>query len=100
MLPPAQRPLTRSRQLIRDSCALMTEVQGVLQDARHLLARQRYYKIVCAWCERTVRWQRCNTAGSWSVSHSICYDCFAGVFQELTLPGGARAGIPLVPFLP
>src|SRR5262249_26437425 len=49
----------RSRQLIRDSHALLAEVQEVLQDARHMLARQRYRKIVCAWCQQTIRWERC-----------------------------------------
>ena len=105
MLRPAALPVSRngldvSRCLIHDSCALMAEAQAVLQDARHMLARQRYRKIVCAWCEHTVRWQHCDTAVPWSVSHSICYDCFAGVFQELAPACGSGAGIPLVPRLP
>jgi hypothetical protein len=72
----------RSRRMIQNSRALMADVQGVLRQARESLARQRYRQIVCAWCQRTVRWQRCNEA-PWSVSLSLCYDCFAGVFQEL-----------------
>jgi hypothetical protein len=105
MRPPAAFPVSRdalsvSRRLLHDSRALLAEAQGVLQDARHLLARQRYRKIVCAWCERTIRWQRCDTAVPWSVSHSICYDCFAGVLQELAPPSGSGAGIPLLPCLP
>jgi hypothetical protein len=86
----------RSRRMIQDSRALMADVQGVLRQACESLARQRYRQIVCAWCKRTVCWQR-GTEAPWSVSLSLCYDCFAGVFQEL--PPGCRspAGIPLMP---
>jgi len=76
----------RSRQLIRDSRALLTEVQAVLDDARHMLARQRYRKIVCAWCQQTIRWERFAPDAWEQVSHSICFDCFVGVFPELA-PG-------------
>ena len=76
----------RSCQLLRDSRALLTEVQAVLDDARHMLARQRYRKIVCAWCQQTIRWERFSTTARGQVSHSMCFDCFAGVFAELT-PG-------------
>jgi len=76
----------RSRQLLRDSRALLTEVQEVLQDARHILARQRYRKIVCAWCQQTLRWERFAPDAWGQVSHSICFDCFVGVFPELA-PG-------------
>ena len=76
----------RSCHLIRASRALITEVQEVLYDARHMLARQRYRKIVCAWCQQTIRWE-CCAPDAWSqVGHSICYECFAPVFQELA-PG-------------
>src|SRR5262245_36979111 len=87
----------RSRQLIQDSRALMAGVQEVLRHARESLARQRYRQIVCAWCQHTIRWQRCGEAAPWAVSLSLCYECFAGVFQEL--PPGCRstAGIPLLP---
>jgi len=78
----------RSRQLIRASRALLTEAQEVLHDARHLLARQRYRKIVCAWCQQTIRWERFAPTAWGQVSHSICFDCFAGVFPELA-PGTA-----------
>jgi len=73
----------RSRHLIRASRALLTEVQEVLHDARHLLARQRYRKIVCAWCQQTIRWERFAPDAWGQSSHSICFDCFVGVFPEL-----------------
>jgi len=76
----------RSRQLIRDSRALLTEVQEVLHDARRMLARQRYRKIVCAWCQQTIRWERFAPDAWGQSSHSICFDCFVGVFPELA-PG-------------
>jgi len=76
----------RSRHLIRASRALLTEVQAVLHDARHLLARQRYRKIVCAWCQQTIRWERFAPDAWGQSSHSMCFDCFVGVFPELA-PG-------------
>ena len=76
----------RSRQLIRDSRALLTEVQEVLHDARHMLARQRYRKIVCAWCQQTIRWERYAPDAWGQSSHRMCFDCFVGVFPELA-PG-------------
>jgi hypothetical protein len=86
----------RSRQLIQDSRALLASAKEVLQQARQGLARQRYRQIVCAWCARTLRWQRCEEAARGQVSHSICFDCFAGVFQELApgtaMPLGATRG--------
>src|SRR5690242_12600057 len=90
----------RSRQLLQDSRALLADVQEVLHHARQSLIRQRYRKIVCAWCACTIRWQRCDPAVPWSVSHSICYDCFAGVFAELTPESRSAAGIPLIPRVP
>ena len=86
----------RSRRMMQDSRALMTAVQGVRRQARASLARQRYHQSVCAWCTRTVRWQRCTEA-PWSVRLRLCYDCCAGVFQAL--PPGCRspAGLPRMP---
>src|SRR5215471_16145636 len=74
----------RSRQLIRVSRTFLTEVQEVLQDAR-----QRYRQIVCAWCQQTIRWERCAPDAWGQSSHSMGFECFAGVFPELapgTLP--------------
>jgi hypothetical protein len=48
----------RSRVLLQDSCARIASAHEVLDQARRLLARQKYNKIVCAWCTRTIRWQR------------------------------------------
>jgi len=84
----------RSCHLIRASRALLTEVQEVLHDARQMLARQRYRKIICAWCQQTIRWERCAQAAWGQVSHSICFDCFASMFPELA-PGAALPPLPI-----
>jgi|SRR5215471_6329610 len=76
----------RSRQLMRDSRALLTEVQAVLDDARPMLARQRYRTMVCAWCQQTIRWERCAPDAWGQVSHSMGFACFVGVFPALA-PG-------------
>jgi hypothetical protein len=74
----------RSRQLLYNSCVRIASAQELMYQARQSMARQRYLKIVCAWCQQTIRWE-CSvpTAGRWQISHSICFACFAVVFQEL-----------------
>ena len=76
--------LTTSRRLIEDSRALIAEAREVLEAARQSLARQCYRRLVCAWCQQTMRFERCTAAERGQVRQSICYDCFAPVFQELT----------------
>jgi hypothetical protein len=86
--PPA--PLTRgrlehcrSRQVIRASRALIASAQALIQRARQGLARQRALRIVCAWCQETIRFERAAGAAWGQISHSICFACFAHVFGEL-----------------
>jgi hypothetical protein len=73
----------RSRQLIRDSRALIASAKALIAQARQAMARQNYLRIVCAWCQETIRFERSTVTARGQTSHSICYDCFAGVFQEL-----------------
>jgi len=75
--------LGRSRQLLHDSRVLLASAREVLHGARQSLARQRYLRIVCAWCQQTIRWRRAQEPALWPISHSICFDCFADVFREL-----------------
>jgi hypothetical protein len=72
-----------SRQLISDSRALITAAHELLSHARQSLARQRYLRIVCAWCQETIRFERAAGTARGQISHSICFPCFADVFQEL-----------------
>ena len=81
---PTSDALTISRRLLEDSRVLIAEARGVLEAARQSLARQCYRRLVCAGCQQTMRFERCTAAERGQVSHSICYDCFAPVFQELT----------------
>ena len=73
----------RSRQLIRDSRARIVSAKALIAQSRQALARQSYIRIVCAWCQQLMRWQRVQGAAWGQISHSICYDCFAQVFWEL-----------------
>ena len=75
-----------SRQLIRDSRRRMASARVLIDQSRQLLHRQHYIRVVCAWCQATIRFARVTTAPRGQVSQSICYECFAPVFQELA-PG-------------
>jgi hypothetical protein len=84
----------RSSVLIHDSCTRIASAHEVLAQARQAMARQRYLKIVCAWCQQTIRWERCEQAArGGQISHSICFACCAAVFQELD-PGNAMSPLP------
>ena len=52
----------RSRQLISDSRALIALAKALIAESRQSIARQRYYRIVCAWCQKTTHWQRAEGA--------------------------------------
>ena len=73
----------RSRQLIHDSRALMVIDRELIRQSRRTISQQIYLRIVCAWCQQTIRWERVE-GGVWGQSsHSICFDCFTPVFGEL-----------------
>ena len=76
----------RSRQLLRDSRALITLANALIAQSRQALARQSYVRIVCAWCQQLMRWHRVEETTQGQISHSICFACFAHVFWELN-PG-------------
>ena len=85
--PRAARPVSRvkhhhSRQLIRDSRALIASAKALIEQSRQS-SSQCYYKIVCAWCQQTIRFERSAVTVRGLISHSICFACFADVFQEL-----------------
>ena len=75
----------RSRQLIRDSRRHMASAKALMDQSRQAMQRQNYLRVVCAWCQETLRFERATTTTRGQVSHSICYACFAPVFQELAL---------------
>jgi hypothetical protein len=88
-MPPSTVPtshrvdLSRTRQLISDSQALMALAHALIGESRRSMARQRYLRIVCAWCKVTMRFERSTVTARGQISHSICFACFADVFQEL-----------------
>jgi hypothetical protein len=73
----------RSRRLLDNSCVRIASAHELMSQARQAMARQRYLKIVCAWCQQTIRWQRAEEAARGQSSHSICFACFRVVFREL-----------------
>jgi hypothetical protein len=74
-----------SRQLISDSRALIASAKALIAQSRQAMARQSYVRVVCAWCQETIRFERSTVTARGQISHSICYDCFVPVFQELAL---------------
>ena len=62
----------RSRQLLRDSRALITSANALIAQSRQSLARQSYVRIVCAWCQQLMRWHRVAETARGQISHSIC----------------------------
>jgi hypothetical protein len=90
MSPPVTRPVSRveierSRQLIRASRVLIASAKELIRQSRGTISQQTYLKIVCAWCQKTLRWKRAEGSARGQSSHSICFDCFAPVFWELDL---------------
>jgi hypothetical protein len=88
MAPPAALTISRveierSRQLIRDSRTLIVSATELIRQSRWIISQQTYLMIVCAWCQQTIRWERCTGAAWGQISHSICYDCFVPIFWEL-----------------
>jgi hypothetical protein len=73
----------RSRELLHDARALIASAKALIAQSRQALARQSYVRIVCAWCQETIRFERSAVTARGQISHSICYDCFADVFWEL-----------------
>lgn len=73
----------RSRVLIQDSLALIASAHEVLDQAHWSMARQKYLKVVCAWCTRTIRWQRREGAVPNELSHGICLACAAVMFRKM-----------------
>jgi hypothetical protein len=59
------------------------QAEGALRQAQEGRGQQTLLTIVCAWCQQTMRWQRAEGAAQGQISHSICFDCFADLLQEL-----------------
>ena len=63
--------IQRSRQLVHDSRVLIATAKELIAQSRQSIARQRYFKIVCAWCQQTIRWQRTEGAAPGGSSPSL-----------------------------
>jgi hypothetical protein len=88
MSPPATRPVGRveveqGRQLIRDSRRLIASAKELIHQSRWTISQQTYLKIVCAWCQQTMRWKRAEGVTWGQISHSICFECSTPMFREL-----------------
>lgn len=96
MPPPPARTVSRvehqrSRQLISDSRALIASAKALSDQSRQSMARQSYVRIVCAWCQETIRFECSTETARGQISHSICFACFDLVFRELD----PRPAIPI-----
>jgi hypothetical protein len=47
------------------------------------MARQKYLKVVCAWCTRTIGWKRKEGAVPDDLSHGICPACAAVLLRKM-----------------
>jgi hypothetical protein len=61
----------------------MASAKALIAQSRQALARQSHVRIVCAWCQETIRFERSAVTARGQISHSICFACFAHVFPEL-----------------
>jgi hypothetical protein len=75
----------------------MASAKALIAQSRQAMARQSYIRIVCAWCQETIRFERVSEAAHGQVSHSICYNCFACVFAELDPSPLLPLGSPQLP---
>ena len=73
----------RSRQLISNSRALIASAKALIAQSLQAMARQSYVRIVCAWCQETIRFERSAVTARGQISHSICFPCFTDVRGEL-----------------
>jgi hypothetical protein len=73
----------RSRVLIQDSYARIASAREVLDQAHRAMVRQQYLKVVCAWCTRTIRWQRREGAVPHELSHGSCLACAAVLLKKM-----------------
>jgi hypothetical protein len=44
--------------LISDSRVLIAAAKALIAQSRQSIARQSYVRVVCAWCQQPMRWQR------------------------------------------
>jgi hypothetical protein len=101
-MPPPAYPVSRvahhrSRQLISNSRARIARAKVLIAQAHQSMARQSYCWIVCAWCQRIIRWQRAEGVTPGLISHTICCTCCAQMFPELALSPPRPCGSPQLP---
>ena len=70
---------------MRNLQARIAFARELIRQSRWAIGQQTSLKIVCAWCQQTMRWQRAEGTARGQMSHSICFDCFADVFGNWIL---------------
>ena len=75
--------IDRSRRLIQDSRVHIASAKELIRQSQETIRQHTYLKIVCAWCQETIRFERAEGAVWEQISQSICFDCFAPMFGEL-----------------
>ena len=77
---PPRAEYYRSLELIAGACRRIAEAKALVAYSRQSLARQRFLKVVCAWCQRPMGWERCDESAHGQVSHGICDTCSMRMF--------------------
>jgi hypothetical protein len=74
----------KGQELAARGLALQAQYQRLQEHYQHI--RSRYLLVVCAWCQKRVRWQRKeDPASPVHTSHEICPACMVYVSGELSV---------------
>ena len=77
---PPRAEYHRCRQLIIGAYRRIAEAQDLIAYSRQAIASQRFFRIVCAWCQRPMGWEHCDESDHGQVSHGICDACSMRMF--------------------
>ena len=55
---PPRAEYHRSHQLVVEARGLITLARDLMAQSRQSLAHQRFLRVVCAWCQRPMGWER------------------------------------------
>ena len=94
---PARAAYHRSRELIAAAHRRIAAAKAFIASTRQSLTRQRFLRVVCAWCQRPMGWERCDESAQGQVSHGICDACSVRVFAVLQMHLPNPLSLPQTP---
>jgi hypothetical protein len=83
--------------LIAGAHQRIAEAKAILAHSRQALARQQFLRVVCAWCQQPLGWERCDERAHGQVSHGICDACSVRVFAVSQVRVPNPLSLPQVP---